>query len=98
LVVPMRHAKLTLAVTIVIFGVSLWLARFVPRQFFPASDRPELVLDLRLRDDASIYASDTASEKLQEILRSDPDIDHGSSCVGRGAIRFYLPLDVQLQN
>src|SRR6478752_2762288 len=98
LLVTMRHAKLTLAVTIVIFGVSLWLARFVPSQFFPASDRPELVLDLRLRHDASIYASDTASQKLDEILRSDPDIDHWSSYVGRGAIRFYLPLDVQLQN
>ena len=98
LLVTMRHAKLTLAVTIVIFGVSLWLARFVPSQFFPASDRPELVLDLRLRHDASIYAADTASQKLDEILRADPDIVHWSSYVGRGAIRFYLPLDVQLQN
>ncbi len=98
LLFTMRHAKVTLAVTIAIFGVSLWLARFVPSQFFPASDRPELVLDLRLRHDASIYATDTASQKLDEILRSDPDIDHWSSYVGRGAIRFYLPLDVQLQN
>ena len=72
LLVTMRHAKLTLAVTIVIFGISLWLARFVPSQFFPASDRPELVLDLRLRHDASIYASDTASQKLDEILRARP--------------------------
>ena len=70
----------------------------MPSQFFPASDRPELVLDLRLRHDASIYASDTASQKLDEILRADPDIVHWSSYVGRGAIRFYLPLDVQLQN
>src|SRR6476620_4568595 len=98
LLVTMRHAKLTLTVTIVIFVISLWLARFVPSQFFPASDRPELVLDLRLRHDASIYASDTASQKLDEILRRDPDIVHWSSYVGRGAIRFYLPLDVQLQN
>src|SRR5678810_620406 len=98
LLFTMRHAKMTLAVTIVIFGVSLWLARFVPSQFFPASDRPELVVDLRLRHDASVYASDTASQKLDQILRGDPDIVHWSSYVGRGAIRFYLPLDVQLQN
>ena len=98
LLFTMRHAKLTLAVTIVIFGVSLYLARFVPSQFFPASDRPELVVDLRLRHDASIYATDAASKKLDEILRADPDIVHWSSYVGRGAIRFYLPLDVQLQN
>jgi multidrug efflux pump subunit AcrB len=98
LVFTMRNSKMTLAVTIVIFGISLWLARFVPSQFFPASDRPELVVDLRLRHDASVYASDTASKKLDEILRGDPNIVHWSSYVGRGAIRFYLPLDVQLQN
>src|SRR5215475_12138648 len=98
LLFTMQHAKITLAVTIVVFGVSLYLARFVPSQFFPASDRPELVVDLRLRHDASIYASDTASRKLDELLRTDPDIVHWSSYVGRGAIRFYLPLDVQLQN
>jgi multidrug efflux pump subunit AcrB len=98
LLFTMRHAKPTLAVTIVVFGVSLWLARYVPSQFFPSSDRPELVVDLRLRHDASIYATDTASKKLDEVLRADPDIVHWSSYVGRGAIRFYLPLDVQLQN
>jgi len=98
LLFTMRHAKLTLLVTIVVFGVSLWLARFVPSQFFPPSDRPELIVDLRLRHDASIYATNTASQKLDKILASDPDIVHWSSYVGRGAIRFYLPLDVQLQN
>jgi multidrug efflux pump subunit AcrB len=98
LLFTMRHSKLTLAVTIVIFGISLWLAKFVPSQFFPSSDRPELVVDLRLRHDASIYATDQASQKLDGILRGDPDVVHWSSYVGRGAIRFYLPLDVQLQN
>lgn len=98
LLFTMRHAKMTLAVTVVVFGVSLWLARFVPSQFFPSSDRPELIVDLRLRHDASIYATNTASQKLDKILASDPDIVHWSSYVGRGAIRFYLPLDVQLQN
>jgi multidrug efflux pump subunit AcrB len=98
LLFTMRHAKVTLAVTIIVFGISLWLARYVPSQFFPSSDRPELVVDLRLRHDASIYASNASSQKLDEILRGDSDIVHWSSYVGRGAIRFYLPLDVQLQN
>ena len=98
LLFTMRHRKMTLAITIAVFCISLYLARFVPSQFFPASDRPELVVDLRLRHDASIYATNTASQKLDEILGSDPDVEHWSSYVGRGAIRFYLPLDVQLQN
>ena len=98
LLFTMRHAKLTLLVTVIVFGLSLYLARFVPSQFFPPSDRPELIVDLRLRHDASIYATNTASQKLDKILGSDPDVVHWSSYVGRGAIRFYLPLDVQLQN
>jgi multidrug efflux pump subunit AcrB len=53
---------------------------------------------MRLRHDASICATDRSSHKLDEVLRGDPEVVHWSSYVGRGAIRFYLPLDVQLQN
>lgn len=98
LLFTMRHPKATITVTLILFFVSLGLAPYVPSQFFPSSDRPELIVDLRLRHDGSIYATDKASQKLDEILRGDAEIVHWSSYVGRGAIRFYLPLDVQLQN
>ncbi len=78
--------------------LSLALLPLVPNQFFPSSDRPELIVDLRLRQDASIYAADKVSQRLDEILRDHKDIDHWSSYVGRGAVRFYLPLDVKLDN
>ena len=68
----------------------------MPRQFFPASDRPELVVDLTLPQNASIFASQDASAKLDAILKADPDVASWSTYVGRGAIRFYLPLDVKL--
>ena len=32
------------------------------------------------------------------MLAGDPDVERWSTYVGRGAIRFYLPLDVQLAN
>jgi hypothetical protein len=47
---------------------------------------------------ASIYASDAAAAKLDAILNGDPDVERWSTYVGRGAIRFYLPLDVKLAN
>ncbi|MBH0203327.1 MAG: efflux RND transporter permease subunit [Nitrospira sp.] len=94
----MRHAYITIAMTVGVFCLALALLPLVPNQFFPSSDRPELIVDLRLRHDASIYATDKVSQRLDEILRSDDDIDHWSSYVGRGAVRFYLPLDVQLDN
>src|SRR5581483_7312372 len=70
--------------------------RFVPQQFFPASDRPELLVDLKLPEGASIEATDRAVAKMEVALKDDGDIDHWSTYVGQGAVRFYLPLDVQL--
>jgi multidrug efflux pump subunit AcrB len=94
----MRAKWLTIAVTIAAFAGAIYLLRFVPEQFFPASDRPELVVDLTLRQNASIYASEEVAKKLEARLAEDKDVDHWSTYVGRGAIRFYLPLNVQLAN
>jgi multidrug efflux pump subunit AcrB len=89
---------LTVSVTVGAFAVALFALQFVPRQFFPASDRPELLVDLTLRQNASIGASEATVAKVEKMLIDNPDVGHFSSYVGRGAIRFYLPLSVQLPN
>ena len=94
----MRRRWLTIGLTVGAFGLALFAIRFVPQQFFPASDRPELIVDLTLPQNASIYASDDTAKRLDEVLKGDTDVDRWSTYVGRGAIRFYLPLNVQLPN
>src|SRR5271169_5978613 len=98
LLTAMRRRWLTVAITLGCFVASLLALPLVPRQFFPASDRPELVVDLTLPQNASIFASDAVATKLDGMLKDDPDVASWSTYVGRGAIRFYLPLDVQLAN
>ncbi|MEE4147073.1 MAG: efflux RND transporter permease subunit [Halieaceae bacterium] len=93
-----RAKWLTIGLTIAAFVVSIFLSQFVPRQFFPASDRPELTVDMTLRQNASIYATEAQVKRLEAILDGDPDVDHYSAYVGRGAIRFILTLNVQLAN
>ena len=93
-----RFRWITIAAAVAAFAIALFAVRFVPQQFFPASDRPELVVDLTLPQNASIHASEAAMERLDAAFAQDPDIAHWSSYVGRGAIRFYLPLNVQLPN
>ncbi len=88
----------TVLVTLGLFGAALSGIRFVPQQFFPSSDRPELLVDLQLRENASIYATRNVATRLDKLLKSDPDVDHWSTYVGQGAVRFYLPLNVQLPN
>ena len=94
----MRARWRTIGGTLALLGLSFVAMRFVPQQFFPSSDRPELLVDLTLSRSASIYSSDQISARLESLLKGDPDIDHWSTYVGRGAIRFYLPLDLQLPN
>ena len=98
LALAMRFRWVTIAATLALFGVALFGMRFVPQQFFPASDRPELIVDLQLPENASIYATRDASARLDKLLKGDQDVDHWSTYVGQGAVRFYLPLNVQLPN
>ena len=98
LVGAMRVRWITIGVTLASLVAAFLASPFVPRQFFPASDRPELVVDLTLPQNASIYASDTVATRLDGFLKDDPDVERWSTYIGRGAIRFYLPLDVQLAN
>jgi multidrug efflux pump subunit AcrB len=93
-----RARWLTIPLTLALFAISVLALPLVPRQFFPSSDRPELLVDLSLPQNASIYASEAAVKRLEATLKDNPDIERWSTYVGRGAIRFYLPLNVQLPN
>jgi multidrug efflux pump subunit AcrB len=77
-------------------AASIFAIPLIPNQFFPSSDRPELLVDLTLPQNASIHATETMAEHFEAVLKDDADVARFSTYVGRGAIRFYLPLDVQL--
>ena len=98
LVRAMRAKWLTIALTACLFAAALYGTRFIPTQFFPSSDRPELLVDLNLPDNASIYATRDVARAFDAVLGKDPDIERFSTYVGQGAVRFYLPLDVALPN
>ncbi len=98
LVRAMRRRRITIAATVALLLLAVLGLRLVPQQFFPASDRPELLVDLTLSRSASIYASERVTTRLEKLLHNDADIDHWSSYIGQGAVRFYLPLNVQLPN
>lgn len=93
-----RAKWLTIGITLAAFVLAMFLLRFVPQQFFPASDRPELTVDMTLRQNASIFAAEAQAKRLEALLNHNPDVDHYSTYVGRGAVRFILTLNVQLAN
>jgi multidrug efflux pump subunit AcrB len=94
----MRNRWLTIIGTVVLFAVAIFCMRFVQNQFFPSSDRPEILVDLNLPQNASIEETRKVVDRFEARIKDDPDLVHWSTYIGQGAIRFYLPLDQQLQN
>ncbi|MFL9892837.1 efflux RND transporter permease subunit [Paraburkholderia sp. RL17-381-BIF-C] len=86
-----------LGVTGVLFVIAMAAFTRVPQQFFPNSERPELLVDLRLPEGASFEATLRETKRLESALNGKREIDHFVDFVGTGAPRFYLPLDQQLQ-
>ncbi|WP_028103905.1 efflux RND transporter permease subunit [Pseudoduganella violaceinigra] len=94
----LRRRGWVIAVTLAAFVASLAIFKAVPQQFFPASDRPEVMVDLWMPEASTFEASEREVRALEQALKADPDIEAVTSFVGEGAPRFYLPLDVQTPN
>ena len=91
-----RWRKTVILLTLLIFAGSVFLFRFVPQQFFPASGRLEIMLDLKLAEGASLKATEAEVKRLEALLADHKGIDNFVAYVGSGSPRFYLPLDQQL--
>lgn len=90
----MRFRWLTVIATFAIFVGSVWAMRFVEQQFFPASDRTEVLIDITERHNASIARTDASVAQLDAFLRDQPEAKFWTSYVGQGAPRFVLAMDV----
>lgn len=91
-----RRRKTVILLTLAAFVGSIVLFRLVPQQFFPASGRPELMVDLKLAEGASLSHTAEQVRRLEGLLKGRAGIDNYVAYVGTGSPRFYLPLDQQL--
>jgi len=72
--------------------------KFVPQQFFPNSERPELILDLRMKEGSSFQATTEQVKRMEAILKKEGDVKLFTAYTGAGAPRFYLALSPELPN
>ncbi|MBB3962724.1 efflux RND transporter permease subunit [Rhizobium metallidurans] len=92
----MRFRWITIVFTVIAFACAVYGMRFVQEQFFPSSDRLELIVDFSLPNNASINETDQQMAQFEkEKLQGNPDIERWSTYVGQGAQRFVLSFDVQ---
>jgi multidrug efflux pump len=92
------HRKTVIALTAAAFAVSIYGFQFVQNQFFPSSNRPELMVDLWLPQGASFEATENQTKRLEKKLEGDPDIENYVAYIGNGGPRFYLAIDQQLNH
>ncbi len=94
--ISMRWRWVTIGITLIAFGASVFGLGFVQQQFFPTSDRPELIVDFTLPQNATFAEANRQMEQFErDMLVGNPDVEHWSTYVGRGAPRFLLSFDTQ---
>lgn len=92
------HRRIVIALTVVALIIGLAAMQRVEKQFFPQSDRLEILVEMWLPEGASIDATRAESIKLESVLRKDQDVAHVLNYIGQGAPRFVLALDQRLNN
>ena len=95
----MHYRWITIGVTVAAFLLALFGMKFVQQQFFPSSDRSELVIDWNLPENASITETNEQMGQFErQELQGNANVDHWSTYVGTGAPRFVLSFDLQTAN
>jgi len=93
----LRNRWKVILATVLIFVLSIVaFGKGVQKQFFPAASRLELMVDVWLPQGASLKATGHEVERIEQLLKDDPEIAYSSSYIGNGAPRFFLSLDQQL--
>jgi multidrug efflux pump subunit AcrB len=93
-----NHRVIVIAATLGVFALGMFGFSKVPQQFFPASTRLELLVDLWLPEGTSFQETRRQAEAVERRLLASPDQATVTTFIGEGAPRFYLPLDQQLRN
>jgi multidrug efflux pump subunit AcrB len=89
---------LVVGVTAAALGLALAGMKLVPQQFFPNSSRPELIVDLRMKEGASFAATTEQVKRMEAVLAKDEDVRFFTAYTGAGSPRFYLALNPELPN
>lgn len=68
----------------------------VTQQFFPTSDRPEVLIDVQMQEGSSFEATNQATKQVESWLLKQPDAKVVTSYIGEGAPRFFFSYNPEL--
>jgi multidrug efflux pump subunit AcrB len=80
----------------IVFALSAIAMGAVKQQFFPTSDRPEVLVEVRLPEGTSIETTTATVAKLERWLHHQPEAKIVTSYIGQGAPRFFFSMAPEL--
>ncbi|MYM22305.1 MMPL family transporter [Duganella sp. FT135W] len=84
---------ITIGATLAVFALGIYGFKFIEKQFFPDSSRPELMVELWTPEGTTFSANEAQVKKFEAFIRKQEGVVSVTSYVGTGSPRFYLPLD-----
>lgn len=92
-----HYRKTVVLITLGLFLISVvGMAKLVEKQFFPSSDRPELMVDIYLPEGASQQVTNQLAHRIEDFVHQQPEVKTLTSYVGQGAPRFFMALNPEL--
>ncbi|MHA6823783.1 efflux RND transporter permease subunit [Ralstonia pseudosolanacearum] len=88
-----EYRKTVIVITLAAFVLGVFGFKYVEKQFFPDSSRPELMVELWLPEGASFSQTEAEAKRFEALIRQQKSVESVTFFVGSGAPRFYLPLD-----
>ena len=92
------HRKTVIIGTVALFGVGVATLTQVPEQFFPLSNRPEVIIDLWLPEGSAFAQTEAVAKRMEALLAKDEDVVNYAAYIGGGSPRFFLLIVQQLAN
>ena len=86
-----QYRKTVVFITVGLLTISAFgMATQVQKQFFPSSDRPEVLISVYAPQGSAIATTDQSVRRLEAILMDMPEVKSLSAYIGAGAPRFFV--------
>lgn len=96
IVATVNHKKKVVLAVLALLFVSFFGMGFAKQQFFPISDRPEVLIEVQMPEGTGIEATSKAVDKVEAWLHQQPEALLVSSYIGQGAPRFFMAISPEL--
>ncbi len=85
----LQRPFMTIAVAVVLFGLSLFLFNVIGFSLFPSSEKPQFLINITTPNQSNLPYTDSITRAIEKQLKQEPRIQYYATNVGRGNPRIY---------